>query len=116
MFLRAKSKRVDIDTSVGVASVVLVRLDEVKVSTLTLREAVLAVKLELTGYDGILTPAVHVKRGLGKYESTGIRYTRVLDGLAKTSTRTETKMVHQAWAVTSTAPASWKRPSWSMKD
>jgi hypothetical protein len=45
VLLGAKSERVNVDTSVGVASVVLVGLDKVEVCTLTLREAVLAVKL-----------------------------------------------------------------------
>ena len=45
VFLRAKSKGVYVDTSVRVAGVVLVRLDNIKVGTLTLRETVLAVKL-----------------------------------------------------------------------
>ena len=45
VFLRAKSKGVYVDTSVRVAGVVLVRLDNIKVRTLTLRETILAVKL-----------------------------------------------------------------------
>jgi hypothetical protein len=55
--------------------VVLVRLDEIEVGTFALREAVLSVKLELSGYDRVLTPAVHVKSGLSKDEDTGIRDT-----------------------------------------
>jgi hypothetical protein len=45
VFLRAKSEGVYVDTSLGAAGVVLVRLDNIEVRTLTLREAVLAVKL-----------------------------------------------------------------------
>ena len=45
MLLGAKGEGVDVDTSVGVASVVLEGLDKVEVCSLTLREAVLAVKL-----------------------------------------------------------------------
>jgi len=60
----AEGERVDIDTSAGVASVVLVRLDEVEVGTFTLGEAVLTVELQLGSDNGILTPAVHVKGSL----------------------------------------------------
>jgi len=61
MFFRAKGKRIDVDTSVRVTSVVLVRLDKVEVSTFALREAILPVKLELCGDHWILSPAVHVE-------------------------------------------------------
>jgi hypothetical protein len=73
MLLRSQSKGVDVDTSVRSASVVLVRLDKVEVSTFTLREAILAVKLELSGDNRVLTPAVQRERSLSEYESTGIR-------------------------------------------
>ena len=79
MLLRAQSKGVHVDTSVGVAGVVLVWLDEVKVGSLALGEAVLTVELELGGHNRVLTPAVHVKGGLGKNEGSCIRDTRVLD-------------------------------------
>jgi len=62
----------------------LVRLDPREVRTFTLREAVLAVKLELSGDDRVLSPTVHVKRGLAKNECSGIRNTRVLE-VASTS-------------------------------
>ena len=73
VFLRAESKGVYVDTSVGGASVVLVGLDNVEVGTLTLGEAVLAVELQLGSYNRVLTPAVHVKGSLGKNECSGIR-------------------------------------------
>jgi len=57
--------------------VVLERLDEVEVGALALREAVLAVKLELASNDRVLTPAVHVKSSLSKDECTSIRDTGV---------------------------------------
>ena len=85
MLFGAERKRVHIDTGVGSASVVLVRLDEVEVSSFALREAILAVKLELSGDDGVHTPAVKGERSLGKNESAGIRYTRVLEGIGLTS-------------------------------
>jgi len=67
----------------------LVRLDPREVGTFTLREAILAVKLELSGDDGVLAPAVHVKRGLRKNECTSIRYTRVfIDSVATTGNST----------------------------
>jgi hypothetical protein len=52
--------------------VVLERLDGIEVGTLTLGEAVLSVKLKLSGDDRVLTPAVHVKGSLGKDESASI--------------------------------------------
>ena len=72
MLLGAKGERVHVDASVGVAGVVLEGLDDVEVRTLTLGEAVLSVKLELSGDDGVLTPAVHVEGGLSKHEGAGI--------------------------------------------
>jgi hypothetical protein len=38
----------------------------------------LAVKLELSGDDGVLSPAVHIQRGLREDEGAGIRDTRVI--------------------------------------
>jgi hypothetical protein len=76
VLLGPESKGIQVDSGVGGASVVLVRLNQVEVGSLTLREAVLSVKLELSSDNGVLTPAVHVKRGLGKDESAGIRNSR----------------------------------------
>jgi hypothetical protein len=78
MLFGPQGKRVNIDTSVRGAGVVLEGLNKVEVSAFTLREAILAVKLELSGDDGVHTPAVEVKRSLGKNESAGIRYARIL--------------------------------------
>ena len=78
MLLGPQSKGIQVDSGVGGTSVVLVRLNEIKVGTLALGEAVLAVKLELSSHDGVLTPAVHVERSLGEDESASIRDTRVL--------------------------------------
>jgi hypothetical protein len=80
MLFGPQGKGVHIDTGVRSASVVLVRLDKVEVSTLTLREAILAVKLKLSGDNRVLTPAMEVKRSLGKNESAGIGDTRVIIG------------------------------------
>jgi len=77
VLLRAKSERVDVDAGVRSTGVRLVRLNEVEVGALTLREAVLAVKLELGGDDRVLAPAVHVKSRLGEDEGARIRNSRV---------------------------------------
>ena len=76
MLLGSQRERIQVDTGIRGASVVLPRLNEVEVGTLALREAVLAVKLKLSSHDGVLTPAVHVERSLGEDESAGIRDTR----------------------------------------
>ena len=78
VLLRAQGKGVHVDTGVGSGGVVLVWLDGVEVGTLTLREAVLAVKLELSGDDGVVAPAVEEEGSLGEDESAGIRDTGVL--------------------------------------
>ena len=87
MFLGSQRKGVDVDTSIRGTGVVLERLDNVEVGTLTLREAVLAVELELGSDARILTPAVHVKGGLGKHEGAGIgdEGARVVTALRKGS-------------------------------
>ena len=77
VLLRAKGERVDVDARVRGAGVRLERLDKVEVGALTLREAVLAVKLELGGDDRVLAPAVHVKSRLGEDEGARIRNSRV---------------------------------------
>jgi hypothetical protein len=72
VLLRAESKRVNVDTSIWVAGVVLEGLDDVEVVSFTLRESVLSVKLELSSDDWVLTPTVEVKSGLSKNECSGI--------------------------------------------
>ena len=52
-------------------------LDPREVGSLALREAVLAVKLELGRDDGVGAPAVEVDRGLGEHEGASIRNTGV---------------------------------------
>ena len=85
MLLRAEGERVHVDARVGVAGVVLEGLDLVEVGALTLREAVLAVKLELGGDHGVLTPAVHVKGGLGEHEGAGVGHVGAVDWLSRTT-------------------------------
>ena len=76
MLLGSQCEGIQVDTGIGRTSVVLPRLNEVEVGSFALREAVLAVKLELGSDDWVLTPAVHVERSLGEDESSGIRDTR----------------------------------------
>ena len=73
MLLGAEGKAVHVDAAIGGTGVVLEGLHDVEVGTLTLREAVLAVKLELGRDDGVLAPAVHVEGGLSEHEGAGIR-------------------------------------------
>ena len=77
----AKGEGVNVDTSVRGTGVVLVRLDNIEVCSLTLRESVLAVKLELTGDNRVLTPAVEVEGSLGKNECSGIRHSGHTNGI-----------------------------------
>jgi len=72
VFLGAKGKGVHVDALVGVAGVGLVRLNPREVGSFTLREAILAVELELGGDDGVLAPAVKVEGSLGEYKGAGI--------------------------------------------
>ena len=51
---------------------VLEGLNNVEVRTLSLGDTVLSVKLELSGDDGVLTPAVEVEGGLSEHECAGI--------------------------------------------
>jgi len=80
MLFGAQGKRVQVDAGVGVAGVVLPRLDEVEVGSLALGEAVLAVELQLGSDNGVLTPAVHVKRGFGEHEGAGVGQGGLLAG------------------------------------
>ena len=56
----------------------MVGLDPREVSSFTLREAVLAVQLELSSDDRVLAPAVHIQRGFSQNEGTSIRDSGVL--------------------------------------
>ena len=78
MLLGTESERVDVDAGVGCAGVGEEGLDEIEVGSLALREAILAVELELGGDDGVLAPTVETKSGLGEYEGTGIADERLL--------------------------------------
>ena len=91
VLLRAKGERVDVDARVRGAGVRLERLDKVEVGALTLREAVLAVKLELGGDDRVLAPAVHVKSRLGEDEGARIRNRRATSTNARHPTELTTR-------------------------
>jgi hypothetical protein len=95
VLLRAKGEGVHVDTGIGGTCVVLERLDDVEVCTLTLRETVLAVKLKLGSDDRVLTPAMHIESGLGKDECTGIRDegTLIDTGTVRASGRSESSGV-----------------------
>jgi len=60
VLLGAQGERVDVNTRGRGAAVVLVRLHLVEVGALTLREAVLAVELQLGNLHGVLALAAHV--------------------------------------------------------
>jgi len=80
VLLRAEGEGVHVDTRVGAAGVVLEGLDNIEVVTLTLREAILAVELELGRDDGVLAPTVHVEGGLRENEGAGIGDIGLSDG------------------------------------
>jgi hypothetical protein len=53
-------------------------LDPREVRTFSLRKAVLAVKLELSSDDGVLSPTMHIQRGFREHKGSGVRDTRVI--------------------------------------
>lgn len=63
---------------------VLEGLDNVEVGSLSLRDTVLSVKLELSGDDGVLTPAVHVEGSLSEDECAGIGHIGSSSGISRT--------------------------------
>ena len=72
VLLGSQCEGLHVDTGIGSAGVVLEGLDHIEVGSLTLREAVLAVELELGRDNGVLAPAVHVEGSLGQHECAGI--------------------------------------------
>jgi len=77
VLLGAQGKGVHVDAGVGGGGVVLVGLHGVEVGAFALREAILAVKLELSGDNGVVAPAVEEEGGLGEDERAGIGDTGV---------------------------------------
>ena len=76
MLLGAEGEGVHVDARIGGTGVVLEGLHRVEVRTLTLRETVLAVELELGRDDRVLTPAVQAEGRLRKHERASIGHTR----------------------------------------
>ena len=95
VFLGAQSKGVHVDTAVRSTGVVLEGLNGVKVRTLTLREAVLSVELQLGSDNGVLTPAVHVKGSLSKHEGAGISERGSASGTSGSVTNNSTTQLEQ---------------------
>ena len=87
MLFGAEGKGVHVDARIGGARVVLVRLDNVEVRALALREAVLAVELELGSDDGVHAPAVHIEGRLRENEGAGVRNVGARDSSGKGSAR-----------------------------
>jgi hypothetical protein len=73
MLFGPQRKRIHVNSLIGATGVRLVRLNPREVGPFTLREAVLAVKLELGNNNRVLSPTVHVQGGLREHESSGIR-------------------------------------------
>jgi len=84
MLFGAESKRVHVNTLIRVAGVALVRLNPREVGSLTLREAVLSVELQLGSDNRVLSPTMHVQGGLSEHEGASIRDGGVLDGISGT--------------------------------
>ena len=95
VLLRAQSKGVHVDTAVRGTGVVLEGLNGVEVRTLTLREAVLAVELQLGSDNGVLTPAVHVKGSLSKHEGAGISERGTRSGTSGSVTNNSTTQLEE---------------------
>jgi len=74
VLLRAQGERVNVDTRVRRARVMLVRLHGIEVRSFTLTETVLSVKLELGSHNRVLPPAVQVKSGLREHEGASVRH------------------------------------------
>ena len=74
VLLRAQGERVNVDTRVRRARVMLVRLHGIEVRSFALTETVLSVKLELGSHNRVLPPAVHAKSLLCKHEGTCVRH------------------------------------------
>jgi len=90
VFLRLERERVHVDTRVRRRGVVLERLNLVEVGTQTLREAILAVELELGGDNRVLTPAVHAQGSLGEDDRAGHRDGRLESAVSRWSTILDT--------------------------
>ncbi len=95
VFLRSQCKGVHVDTAVRGTGVVLEGLNSVEVRTLTLREAVLAVELQLGSDNGVLTPAVHIEGSLSKHEGAGISERGSVGGTSGSVTNNDTTQLEE---------------------
>ena len=82
MLLGLKRERVDVDANRRHVGVVLVRLDQVEVATLTLVKAVVAVELDLGRHDGVAARhALHARHGVARLEDRAVKPVRVVERL-----------------------------------
>ena len=82
VLLRLQGEGVHVDTDSGDVGVVLVRLDKVEVLALTLREAIVAVQLNLGGNHGVLAgQALHTGDGVTGLKNSAVKPVRVVEGL-----------------------------------
>jgi len=82
VLLGLEGKRVDVDADRGDVRVVLVRLHQVEVVALALREAVVAVELDLRRHDGVVARhALDTRDRVARLEHRAIPPVRVVEGL-----------------------------------
>ena len=82
VLLGLEGKRVDVDADRGDVRVVLVRLDQVEVAALTLREPVVAVELDLRRNDGVVARhALNTRNRVARLQNRTVPPVRVVEGL-----------------------------------
>ena len=82
MLFWLEGKRVDVDADRGDVGVVLVRLDQVEVASLALRETIVTVELDLGDNDRVVARhALHARDGVAGLEHRAIPPVGVVEGL-----------------------------------
>ena len=82
VLLGLEGKRVDVDADRGDVGVVLVGLDQVEVASLTLREAVVTVELDLRRDDGVVSRhALNTRNRVARLQNRAVPPVRVVEGL-----------------------------------
>ena len=82
MLLRLEGERVDVDADRGDVGVVLVGLDQVEVASLTLREPVVAVELDLRRNDGVVARhALNTRNRVARLQNRAVPPVGVVEGL-----------------------------------
>jgi len=82
VLLGLEGKRVDVDADRGDVGVVLVRLDQVEVASLALRETIVTVELDLGDNDRVVARhALHARDGVAGLEHRAIPPVGVVEGL-----------------------------------